>query len=245
MDMSTETGYTRSAKHYDEQGRFLPRNPTDAKIQRLIPTSVVGESVSVSGTTVGLLLTHQPHDARFQQPDYHRVSLMINGREDGYVRIIRYDRNYDLTHTLYYLPEGSSERSILTSELSVPGVDLTGTCTFEREGMAVFLEELHSCCGERGSTARMMSPRCIEDWMDIEALRRDYFYPEGLYLSGLTEEEYLWSLRGDCSLHLYSDRNIWVRHLGVDWPEYFFVQDKLGMYSIHSIVCELRATQSN
>lgn len=245
MDMSTETGYTRSAKHYDDQGRFLPRNPTDAKIQRLIPASVVGESVSVSGTTVGLLLTHQPHEARFQHPDYHRVSLTTNGREDGYVRIIRYDRDYDLTHTSHYLPEGSSERSILTSELSVPRVELTGTCTFERERMAVFLEEMQSCCVERGSTARMMSPRYIERWMDIEAPRRDYFKPAGLCLSGLSEEEYICSLREDCSLHLYSDRNIWVRHFGMDWPEYFFVQEKISMYSIHSIECELLATQSN
>lgn len=138
--MSEGTGYIRSANLSAKQRQFLSRFTIDAGVQRLIPSSTVSENVHISAAAVGLLLTHQPLVARFYWNDFLQVSQLINRRLNRFVTILPSSYDYDLTHTLYFLPLDTVERSIPTSELSIPGVELTGAHPFERDELAVFLE---------------------------------------------------------------------------------------------------------
>lgn len=133
MDISTKTNYTRGPKLSDEKQWFLSEFTIDPAVQRFIPPSVVDESFKITGETTGLLLTHQPLEHRFHYEDYEQISLMLSGRKEASVRISASGYEYGLTHTLYYVPEGSPERSILTSELSIPQVELAGVCALKRD----------------------------------------------------------------------------------------------------------------
>lgn len=223
METGTATDFIRSAQLSDQQRQFLSQYTIDPAVQRSIPTSFVGESVNLSAITVGLLLTHQPLVARFYWYDYFKVSQLINGRADGYLTILPSGYDYDLTHSLYLLARGSLARTISTSELSIPGVELVGAYTFEREEMAVFLEETHRNWFRGGNTkARFTGASKIVPWLAIAPPRRGYSEPPaGIQMNLFDQRKYVKSLRSESSLHLYSGRDIWIRHLGMDWPEYF------------------------
>lgn len=228
--MSAGTGYIRSA---NKQRQFLSRFTIDAGVQRLIPSSTVSENEHISTTAVGLLLTHQPLVARFYWNDFFQVSKLINGRLNGFVTILPSGYDYDLTHTLYFLPLDTADRSIPTSELSIPGVELLGARTFERDELAVFLEAVHERCSLTGAAgARFTGPCKIVKWLDIETPGRDYFERPGLWLNKPGHEEYVGSLRRQFSLHLYSGKEIWIQNVGMDWPEYFFRLLSKGMCRI-------------
>lgn len=230
--MSAGTGYIRSANLSAKQREFLSRFTIDAGIQRLIPSSTVSETVHISTTAVGLLLTHQPLVARFYGNDFFQISQLINGRLNGYVTILPSGYDYDLTHTLYFLPLDTAERNIPTSELSIPGVELTGAHTFERDELAVFLEAVHERCSLAGAAGARIRPCKIVKWLDIETPSRDYFERPGLWLNKPGYEEYVGSLRRQFSLHLYSGTDIWIQNVGMDWPEYFFRLLSKGMCRI-------------
>lgn len=231
--MNAETGYIRSSNLSDKQRQFLSQYTIDPEVQRLIPSSTISDSVDISSTAVGLLLSHQPLVGRFYWDDFTQLSLLINRRLDGYVTIFPSGYDYDLTHTLFFLSLDNPERSIPTSELTFSGVELTGACTFERDELGVFLEAVHKRSIRDGTTKRRFAGGSdMVTWLAIETPSHDYFEPAGLWLNKPSHEEYVASLRSQCSLHLYSGSDIWIRTVGMDWPEYFFRLLSKGMWFI-------------
>lgn len=231
--MNSETGYIRSSNLSDKQRQFLTRFTIDPAVQRLIPSSTISEAVHIPSTAVVLLLTHQPLVARFHWDDFFQMSQLINERLNGFVTIFPSGYDYDLTHTLYLVSLDSPERTIPTSELTIPGVELTGAHTFERDELGVFLEAVYKCSSRDGTTTRRFSGGSgVVKWLAIETSTPDYFEPAGLWLTKAGHEEYVGSLRSQCSLHLFSASEIWIRTVGMDWPEYFFRLLTKGMYRI-------------
>jgi hypothetical protein len=216
----------RSGRLSDRQRSFLSRMLVDPTVQQLIPSSVVTETIEIGPQDIGLLLTHQPLIARFHHNDYHRLSEFLSGCRNGSSVIFPTGYDYDLTHTLYYLVSGGSRRSIATEELSIPGVELTGACVLGRREMAVFLEEVVVRCS-RSSVARVNSYSDIGPWLRVVPPGRQYDGSrKGLCLED-GEEEFVGHLRMDCSLRLDTKPSVWVEHLGMDWPEYFFAHDEV------------------
>lgn len=231
--MNGETEFIRSSNLSDKQRQFLTRFTIDPEVQRLIPSSNVGENVQVSATAVGLLLTYQPLVARFYWDDFFQMSLLVNGRLNGYVTIFPSGYDYDLTHTLHLASFDSPERSIPSSELTIPGVELTGAREFERDELAVLLEGVQKACTRGGTTKARIRGGCgLATWLAIETPSREYSEPAGLWLEKPGHKEYVANLRSQCSLHLYSGADIWIRTVGMDWPEYFFRSLTKGMYGM-------------
>lgn len=231
--MNNETGFTRSPNLSDKQRQFLAQFTIDTEVQRFIPASTVGESVQISTTAAGLLLTHQPLVTRFYWDDFTQMSLLINGRLNGYVTIFPSGYDYDLTHTLYLASFGSAERSIPSSELTVPGVELTGAREFARDELAVLLEGVQKSCTRGGTTTARIKGGCaLVSWLALETPSRVYSEPAGLWLEKPGHQEYVAGLRSQCSLHLDSGPDVWIRTVGMDWPEYFFRLLAEGMYGM-------------
>lgn len=170
---------------------------------------------------------------RFYWDDFCQISLLVNGRLNGYVTIFPSGYDYDLTHTLYLASFDDPERNIPSSELTIPGVELTGAREFERDELAVLLEGLQKSCTRGGTAGARIRGGCsLVKWLAIETASREYSEPAGLWLEKPGHEEYVANLRSQCSLHLYSSPDIWIRTVGMDWPEYFFRSLTKGMYGI-------------
>lgn len=212
----------RSAELSDRQREFLSRFLVDAAVQQLIPPSIVTENVVLGVEMVGLLLSHQPLTARFHHADYFRLNEFLSGHLGGSVRILPSGYDYDLTHSFFYVGCGCLPRTIATSQLTIPGVELAGVCVLGRREAAVFLEEVVCRC-RRSSVASVGSygsDSHIEAWLSLE--------PSGgcfVERSGLSEEEFLGSLRMESSLRLDAGARTWIGYVGMDWPEYFFRPD--------------------
>lgn len=210
------TSYTRSSNLSDRQRDFLAKYYTiDLAIQRLIPSSTVSPTLTISSPTIGVLLTHQPLITRFYGEFLSIQRLLNPSARHSPIVIYASGYDYDLTHSLYYVP---SPRSLPTSQLTAEGVELSGIYSFDRAELAVFLEDL---AATELTTGKVGYHKGLYQWLRLLAPGRQHVQPPMGLLDGLEADQVLRCLRMQWSLRLWSRAEVWRGYLGMDWPEYF------------------------
>ncbi|KAF8464692.1 hypothetical protein BDZ91DRAFT_729647 [Kalaharituber pfeilii] len=206
--------FKRSPKLDSKQRDFLSKHyAIDISVQNLIPGNT-SHDWSVPKT---LAIAHRP---------YSMLCQFLPGRSIGYVEIYPSGYDYDLTHTLYYVPESNPARTVPTSELTIEGVELVGVQQLDKQAMATFLEAVVGRA-KSSPTAYIVSigehniDQFIEPQMNNE--NHHYMYRGLDRLNGKErrEHETLQALRRN-GLRLTSPSGDWMRKLGMDWTEYFF-----------------------
>ncbi|KAF3910967.1 hypothetical protein AA313_de0200731 [Arthrobotrys entomopaga] len=222
----------RSPRLSPSQSKFLKTWPVDLSVQNLIPGNTsqewsVPETLSFDSSTSGVLLSHQPLVDRFRWGHNSSLCKFLTGYSSGYLQIFPSGYDYDLTHTLYYVPERNPPRTVNTSELTIEGVELVGITLLDKHSMATLLEAVVGPA-RRSPVAYTASAgsRQIEDFIEPQANRKNskYMYrslPEQLDAKRREEYEILQLMRRR-GLKLTSDPEIWVGECGMNWPEFFF-----------------------
>jgi len=225
--------FPRSPKLSASQTKFLTTSYViDLSVQNLIPNTInsdwtVSEFLTIAHPTRGVLLTHQPLVDRFRWSHNSTLCRYLTGRRDGYVEIYPSGYDYDLTHTLYHVPPGNSERTVPTSELTIDGVELVGIAQLTEPEMATFFEAVvKSAKLSRTAYVVSASSRKLDDFVEPQMNRNNSHY---MHKPDPTQEDghdfdTLQALRG-MGLKLTSPREDWVRECGVDWAEFFFAKD--------------------
>jgi hypothetical protein len=155
------------------------------------------------------------------------MAEFLSGFEEASIIIRPSGKDYGLTYTFYYVKSGGLIRRVAASELTIPGVELSGVSVLGRKEAAIFLEEAARLCNNSNSVAHFLSATGIDKWLDVPCGRRQSNMPskgEAVFCGALEDDEdmFLAHLRMDSSLRLATETNVWVGYLGMDWPEYFF-----------------------
>ncbi|RPB19497.1 hypothetical protein L211DRAFT_842571 [Terfezia boudieri ATCC MYA-4762] len=225
--------FKRSPRLSLKQRDFLTKSwAIDLAVQNLIPGNTsqewsVPETFTISPSTLGVLLSHQPLNDRFRWGHNSSLCKFLTGNSSGYIEIYPSGYDYDLTHTLYYIPERNPPRTVSTSELTIEGVELVGITQLDKHTMASFLEAVVGPA-RKSPVAYITSlgSRKVEDFIEPQINKKNtkYMHRPGLdQLDAKEREEYetLQRLRGR-GLKLTSASETWVRECGMHWPEYFF-----------------------
>ena len=139
--------------------------------------------------------------------------------------------DYDLTHTLYHIPPGNSERTVPTSELTIDGVELVGIAQLTEPEMVTFLEAVVKPV-KLSPTVYVVSvgSRNLDHFVEPQMNRKNshYMHKPAADPTRWTEERHDFeTLRAfqRMGLRLTSPREDWVRECGVDWTEFFFAKE--------------------
>ncbi|KAK6513601.1 hypothetical protein TWF506_008038 [Arthrobotrys conoides] len=204
----------------------------DLSVQNVVPGNTshewsVPETFTISPPTMGVLLSHQPLDDRFRWSHNSTLCKFLTGDSSGYIEIYPSGYDYDLTHTLYYVPEQNPPRTVPTSELTIDGVELVGITQLDKHSMAAFLETVIGPARKSSvACTKSLTSRQIEDFIEPEMNRKNSSYMHKLEpdrMKGNEREEYetLQRMRRR-GLKLTSASEIWVAECGMDWPDFFF-----------------------
>ncbi|KAF3192150.1 hypothetical protein TWF788_004337 [Orbilia oligospora] len=145
----------------------------------------------------------------------------------GFLEIYPSGYDYDLTHTLYYIPERNPPRTVPTSELTIEGVELVGIAQLDKDSMATFLEAVVGPARRSPvASIKSMSTRRIDDFIEPQMNRKNSSYmhrsePDRMKAKEREEYETLQRMRRR-GLKLTSASDLWVTECGMDWPQFFF-----------------------
>ncbi|KAK6527197.1 hypothetical protein TWF281_010388 [Arthrobotrys megalospora] len=221
--------FKRSASLSPRQCDFLKKSwPIDLSVQNLIPGNTshewsVPETLTISPSTLGVLLSHQPLEDRFRWGHNSSLCKFLTGDSSGYLEVYPSGYDYDLTHTLYYIPERNPPRTVPTSELTIEGVELVGITQLDKHHMATFLEAVVGPA-RRSSVAYITSAGShqVEDFIEPQTNTKNS--KSGLdRMDAKQREEYetLQRMRRR-GLKLTSASEMWIGECGMDWPDFFF-----------------------
>ncbi|KAF3918219.1 hypothetical protein ABW20_dc0108507 [Dactylellina cionopaga] len=159
----------------------------------------------------------------------HNPSLckFLTGDSTGYLEIYPSGYDYDLTHTLYYIPESNPPRTVPTSELTIEGVELVGITQLDKISMATLLEAVIGPT-RRSPVANMtfLGSRQVEDFIEPQKNTKNSHYmyksgPDRMDAKQREEYETLQRMRRR-GLKLTSASQMWVEECGMDWPDFYF-----------------------
>ncbi|KAF9032612.1 hypothetical protein BJ165DRAFT_1517175 [Panaeolus papilionaceus] len=233
--------FPRSPRLSASQAKFLASWVVDLSVQNLIPSSTnsdwtIPESLTIAPPTCGVLLSHQPLVDRFRWGQNSTLCQYLTGRQYGYIEIYPSGYDYDLTHTLYYVPPGNPERSVPTSELTIDGVELVGIAQLTKPEMATFLEAVVKPA-KLSPAAYIVSvgSRHLDQFIEPQMNRNNSRYmhrpdPAGVEGKERHDFEVLQELRRK-GLRLTSPREDWVKECRVDWTEFFFDEKESSVES--------------
>ncbi|KAF3126251.1 hypothetical protein TWF703_010509 [Orbilia oligospora] len=225
--------FKRSPRLSERQCDFLTRAWTiDLLVQNLIPGNTshewsVPETLTISPPTLGVLLSHQPLEDRFRWSQNSTLCQFLTGNSSGFLEIYPSGYDYDLTHTLYYIPERNPPRTVPTSELTIEGAELVGITQLDKDSMATFLEAVVGPARRSPvASIKSMSTRQIDDFVEPQMNRKNSSYmhrvePDRMKAKEREEYETLQRMRRR-GLRLTSASDLWVAECDMDWPEFFF-----------------------